>query len=68
MRYNETLTKGDKQADARQQILDLLSDHQKHHITQLRSLPLPYEQIDPALEYLLMEEYIYLEDGYLIIS
>ena len=68
MHYNETLTNSDKQAEAQQQILNLLSDRQKHHVTQLRQLPLPYEQIDPALEYLLMEEHIYIEDGYLILN
>jgi hypothetical protein len=65
---NLTLLAAAKQAEAQQQILNLLSDRQKHHVTQLRQLPLPYEQIDPALEYLLMEEHIYIEDGYLILN
>ena len=66
--YNHTLTDKEHMAEAQQQILTLLSDRQKHHITQLRSLPLPYEQIDAALEYLMLEEYIYQEAGYLILA
>ena len=66
--YKKTLTTGQKVADARQQILTLLADRQRHHVTQLRQVPLPYEQIETALEDLLMEEQVYLEDGYLILA
>ena len=66
--YKKTLTTGQKVADARQQILTLLADRQRHHVTQLRQVPLPYEQIEAALEDLLMEEQVYLEDGYLILA
>ena len=66
--YKKTLTTGQKVADARQQILTLLADRQHHHVTQLRQVPLPYEQIEAALEDLLMEEQVYLEDGYLILA
>ena len=66
--YKKTLTTGQKVADARQQILTLLADRQRHHVTQLRQIPLPYEQIEAALEDLLMEEQDYLEDGYLILA
>ena len=66
--YKKTLTTGQKVADARQQILTLLADRQRHHVTQLRQIPLPYEQIEAALEDLLMEEQVYLEDGYLILA
>ena len=66
--YKKTLTTGQKVADARQQILTLLADRQHHHVTQLRQIPLPYEQIEAALEDLLMEEQVYLEDGYLILA
>ena len=66
--YNHTLTNKERMAEAQRQILDLLADRQKHHVTQLRSLPLPYEQIDAALEYLMLEEYIYQEAGYLVLA
>ena len=66
--YKKTLTTGQKVADARQQILTLLADRQRHHVTQLRQVPLPYEQIEAALEDLLIEEQVYLEDGYLILA
>ena len=62
------LTNKHSVAEAQRQILALLADRQKHHVTQLRSLPLPYEQIDAALEYLMVEEYIYQEAGYLTLA
>lgn len=52
---------------AKQQILTLLSDRQRHHITELLRLQLPKEELDKALTYLLQEEYIMQKDGYLII-
>ena len=52
---------------ARQQILTLLSDRQRHHVTELLRLQLPKEELDKALTYLLQEEYIMQKDGYLII-
>ena len=62
---NRTLTNKKKTKEVRQLILDLLADRKRHHVTQLRQLPLPYEQIDTALEELMLEESVYLEDGYL---
>ena len=59
---NKTLTNREAEKEAERQILQLLSDQQSHHVTQL-----PYEQIEEALERLLLEEDIYLEDGYLTI-
>ena len=64
---NKTLTNRDAAKEAEHQILQLLSDQQPHHVTQLRKIPLPYEQIEEALERLLLEEDIYLEDSYLTI-
>ena len=46
-------------------ILALLSDGKEHHITELRDIQLPTEQLNVALEYLLKEEYIYQKDGFL---
>ena len=46
-------------------ILELLADGKPHHITELRNIQLPTELLNVALEYLLREEYIYQEDGFL---
>ena len=49
----------------RQAILDFLSDHQRHHLTDLDTLQLPERHLDEALEYLVHEELIQLEGSYL---
>ena len=46
-------------------ILELLADGKPHHITELRDIQLPTEALNAALEYLLREEYIFQEDGFL---
>ena len=66
--YNKTLTNKERIAEAQQQILALLADGQQHHVTQLRSIPLPYEQIAAALDYLMLEEYIYQDAGFLTLA
>jgi ATP-dependent DNA helicase RecQ len=55
----------DGQRTAKQQLLALLSDNQRHHITEILRLPLPTEEIDAALDSLVSEEHIKLIDGYL---
>jgi len=50
-----------------QQILRLLADRKQHHLTELYRLQLPKEELDQALAYLLKEEYIIQQDGYLLI-
>ncbi|MBO7116063.1 MAG: RecQ family ATP-dependent DNA helicase [Prevotella sp.] len=52
---------------AQQQILSLLSDRKRHHVTELLRLRLPKEEQDAALTYLLQEEYIIQQDGYLLL-
>ena len=52
---------------AQQQILTLLSDRKRHHVTELFRLRLPKEEQDAALTYLLQEEYIIQQDGYLLL-
>jgi ATP-dependent DNA helicase RecQ len=66
--YAHTHTNPAQSGQAQQHILTLLADHKRHHVTQLRQLPLPYEQIEAALEDLLLEEQVYLEDGYLTLA
>ena len=63
----KTLTNDNVRQEACRQILDLLNDAKPHHITQLRQIPLPYEQVDAALEYLMLEEMLYLDNGFLTI-
>ena len=46
-------------------ILELLSDGKEHHITELSDIQLPTEQLNAALEYLLSEEYIHQNDGFI---
>ena len=65
MSYKRQLTDNEKTQSASQLILDLLADGQQHHVTELRQLPLPYEQIDAALEQLMLEEDVYMDGAYL---
>ena len=46
-------------------ILTLLSDGKPHHITELRDIQLPTDSLNAALEYLLKEEHILMEDGFI---
>ena len=46
-------------------ILELLADKKPHHITELRDIQLPTDKLNVALEYLLAEERIHQEDGFL---
>jgi ATP-dependent DNA helicase RecQ len=48
-----------------EKILHLLDDGQPHPMTDLRGLQLPVGELDTALEYLLKEEHIRQEDGFL---
>ena len=60
----QTVTK-EGQRTAKQQMLALLADHQRHHITEILRLPLPTEEINAALDSIVSEEHIKLIDGYL---
>ncbi len=53
------------QQDARQKILSMLADKQRHHITELFRLQLPTEELDAALEYLVQEELVCQENGFI---
>ena len=46
-------------------LLQRLDDSRPHHITELRDIQLPSDELDAALEYLLREEYVAIEDGFL---
>ena len=53
---------------AQHQILTLLQDRNRHHVTELFRLQLPKEELDAALIHLLHEELISQEDGFLFLS
>ncbi len=46
-------------------ILELLDDGSPHPITDLRGILLPVDKLNAALDYLLQEEYIFQQDGFL---
>ncbi len=52
---------------AQQQILSLLSDRKRHHLTELFRLQLPQKEVEGALSNLLQEEFIIQKDGFLMI-
>ena len=49
--------------NAMNRILNLLEDGNPHPITDLRSIQLPTDELDAALDYLMKEEYIIQENG-----
>ena len=53
--------------EASEAIKQLLDDGKPHHISQLHTLPLPYTNIEKALHYLVDEEIVIDDDGYLTI-
>lgn len=62
----KTVTREGQQT-ARQKIISLLADHQRHHITEILRLPLPTEEIDAALSYLMQQEKIKQNDGFILL-
>jgi ATP-dependent DNA helicase RecQ len=54
-----------KEATVRERILQLLSDQEKHHLSELHTLGIPKAPLDTALEYLIHEEEICIEGGFL---
>ena len=50
---------------AKDRILALFNDGHPHPMTDLRDIQLPTDELDAALEYLLKEEYLRLDDGFL---
>ncbi len=50
---------------AKEEILRLLSDKQKHFITELKQIKLPSKQVDDALEYLVAENHLHIDGSYI---
>lgn len=51
----------------RQRVMDLLQDHERHHVSELRSLGIPTDCLDETLEELLGERKIHYDSPYLYI-
>ena len=60
-------TESDEKA-VRQQIIQLLSDKQKHHITELKNILLPSDIIDTVMEEMINDEQIYIQGAYLFME
>jgi ATP-dependent DNA helicase RecQ len=55
-------------AEAKRMIIERLSDGKPHPVSDLHTLPLPYEPIEEALTMLISEEQVFNDDGMLSIS
>ena len=53
---------------AQEAIIDLLSDKEKHFITDLETIQLPSQQVKDALEFLIQENKIHVEGSYIYIT
>ena len=62
---SNALSKAKDTDKAQTLIEELLADGKQHHISELHSLPLPYEPIEAALEYMIYEEIVIDNDGLL---
>ncbi len=58
-------TEEDNQQQAQQAIMQFLADGGQHHVSQLLQLNIRRETLGNALEYLIHEQAIYVEDGFL---
>jgi ATP-dependent DNA helicase RecQ len=67
LEYSGKLSAKEHIEAAKSAIKQLLNDGIKHHITELHSIKMPYEQIDAALTSLMQEEELYQKDGFIFI-
>ncbi len=65
-RHNPQMKSDEK--TARQQIIQLLSDKQKHHITELKNILLSSDIIDTVMEEMINDEQIYIQGAYLFME
>ncbi len=63
--HRTTSDSAESQDRVRQRILQLFSDQKPHHISELHGLNIPKEPLDEALEYLIHEEKLIIEGGFL---
>ena len=57
-----------EEKEARQRILDFLADGQRHYVTELRQLDGQHDVVHNALRYLLLEEIVKTDNGWLFLN
>ncbi len=50
---------------AKEEIMALLNNKEKHHIKELSEIKLPTKQVEDALEFLVLENYLHIDDSYI---
>ncbi len=50
---------------AKEEIMALLNNKEKHHIKELSEIKLPTKQVEDALEFLVLENYLHIEGSYI---
>ncbi|SES95575.1 ATP-dependent DNA helicase RecQ [Prevotella sp. kh1p2] len=58
----------ERTASARREIIRLLSDGERHHVTELNGLGLPTRQLDSAIEQLVFDETVLADGSYISIN
>lgn len=58
----------ERTASARREIIRLLSDGERHHVTDLNTLGLPTRQLDSAIEQLVFDETVLADGSYISIN
>ena len=68
LEHNTDQASEDRISLPKQRIQELLKDGKKHHVTELNKMNIPDRQLDEALEFLINEEYIINDCGYIMIN
>ncbi|MCI1730965.1 MAG: RecQ family ATP-dependent DNA helicase [Prevotella sp.] len=68
LEHNTDQASEDRISLPKQRIQELLKDGKKHHVTELNKMDIPDRQLDEALEFLINEEYIINDCGYIMIN
>ena len=68
LEHNTDQASEDRISLPKQRIQELLKDGKKHHVTELNKMDIPDRQLDEALEFLINEEYIINDCGYIILN
>ena len=68
LEHNTDQASEDRISLPKQRIQELLKDGKKHHITELNEMNIPDRQLDEALEFLINEEYIINDCGYIMFN
>lgn len=68
LEHNTNQASEDRISLPKKRILEMLKDEKKHHITELNEMNIPDRQLDEALEFLINEEYIINDCGYISLN